>query len=78
MGVIRLTVHRYCLLCYAIFLFLSNLKKEKGGNHLENLIVIKNGDIDFEDLTKEQQQELMTFLFKCFSKMYEEKAKGVK
>lgn len=45
---------------------------------MENLIVIKNGDIDFEDLTKEQQQELMTFLFKCFSKMYEEKAKGAK
>lgn len=45
---------------------------------MENLIVIKNGDIDFEDLTKEHQQELMTFLFKCFSKMYEEKAKGVK
>ena len=78
MGVIRLTVHRYCLLCYALFLFSSNLKKEKGGNHVENLIVIKNGDIDFEDLTKEQQQELMTFLFKCFSKIYEEKAKGAK
>lgn len=45
---------------------------------MENLIVIKNGDIDFEDLTKEQQQELMTFLFKRFSKMYEEKAKGAK
>lgn len=45
---------------------------------MENLIVIKNGDIDFEDLTKEQQQELMTFLFKCFSKIYEEKAKGAK
>ena len=45
---------------------------------MENLIVIKNGDIDFEDLTKEQQQELMTFLFKGFSKMYEEKAKGAK
>ena len=60
------------------FSIFKQSQKEKGGNHLENLIVIKNGDIDFEDLTKEQQQEFMTFLFKCFSKMYEEKAKGAK
>ena len=32
----------------------------------------------YNSLTKEQQQELMTFLFKRFSKMYEEKSKGAK
>ena len=43
---------------------------------MEDLIIIPIGDVDFDNLTEEQEQELMTFLFKCFSKMYEEKAKG--
>ena len=40
---------------------------------MENLIVIKNGDIDFENLTKEQEQELIACLFQCFVKIYEAK-----
>lgn len=39
---------------------------------MEDLIIIPIGDVDFDNLTEEQEQELITFLLGCFVKMYEE------
>ena len=44
---------------------------------MEDLIIIPIGDVDFDNLTKAQEQEIMTCLLRRFVKMYEEdKAKG--
>ena len=50
-----------------------------GANYLKDKVKDLVGSFNdaakaYNALTKEQQQELITFLFKCFSKMYEEKA----
>ena len=63
----------YC----AFFVPFSLKNQRKENKNMEDLIIIPIGDVDFDNLAEEQEQKLITFLLRCFVKMYEEdKAKG--
>ena len=61
----------------ALFFVPFSLKIQKRRNHhLKEVLIIAKGEVDFDNLTEEQEQELMRCLLKCFVKLHEEEKEG--
>ena len=43
---------------------------------MKEILIIAKGEVDFDNLTEEQEQELMRCLLKCFIKLHEEEKEG--
>ena len=39
---------------------------------MKEILIITKGEVDFDNLTEEQEQEFMRCLLKCFVKLHEE------
>ena len=54
---------------------LKNSEKRRN-HHLKEVLIIAKGEVDFDNLAEEQEQELMRCLLKCFVRLHEEEQKG--
>ena len=53
-------------------LFLWKIQKKEEIIIMKEILIITKGEVDFDNLTEEQEQEFMRCLLKCFVKLHEE------